>query len=96
MNLTGITIAIATFLIIGTFHPIVIKTEYHTGTKFWWVFLTVGIACCGIALFIENIMLSAVLGVFGASCLWSIKELFEQKERVRKGWFPSKHDKIKK
>ena len=24
----------------------------------------------------------------GCSCLWSIKELFEQRERVRKGWFP--------
>jgi len=22
------------------------------------------------------------------SCLWSILELFEQEERVKKGWFP--------
>lgn len=88
MNLTGILIAISTFIIIGVFHPIIIKTEYYTGTRFWWVFMIVGIICCGIALFVDNIALSAILGVLGATCLWSIKELFEQKERVEKGWFP--------
>ena len=30
----------------------------------------------------------AILGIFGFSCLWSIRELFEQVERVEKGWFP--------
>lgn len=85
---TGIVIAISCFLIIGLFHPIVIKTEYYTGTKYWWVFLVVGLACIAVALFIANTMVSAVLGIFGASCLWSIKELFEQRDRVIKGWFP--------
>jgi len=28
------------------------------------------------------------LGVIGCSCFWSIKELYEQRERVKKGWFP--------
>ncbi len=88
MNTTGILIAIATFFIIGLFHPIVIKTEYYSGTKYWWIFLIAGIVCCAIALFVENIALSAILGVLGATCLWSIKELYEQQERVRKGWFP--------
>jgi hypothetical protein len=36
---TGVIIAVSTFLIIGLFHPIVIKVEYHTGTRYWWVFL---------------------------------------------------------
>ena len=31
---TGVIIAISTFLIIGIFHPIVMKTEYYTGTRF--------------------------------------------------------------
>lgn len=88
MNITGILIAIATFLIIGLFHPIVIKTEYYSGTKYWWIFLIVGILCCTLALFVENVALSAILGVLGATCLWSIKELYEQQERVKKGWFP--------
>lgn len=84
----GIVIAICTFLIIGMFHPIVIKVEYYYGTKLWWLFLLVGIVCIIFALFIENILLSSVLGVFGASSLWSIGELFEQRKRVKKGWFP--------
>lgn len=85
---TGIIIAISCFLIIGLFHPIVIKTEYHTGTKLWWLFLVVGIACVAAALFVESSIISAILGIFGASALWSIKELFEQRDRVKKGWFP--------
>jgi len=84
----GIVIAICTFLIIGMFHPIVIKVEYYYGTKPWCLFLLVGIVCILFALFIENILLSSVLGVFGASSLWSIGELFEQRKRVKKGWFP--------
>lgn len=85
---SGIVIAVSCFLIIGMFHPIVIKTEYYTGTRLWWVFLLAGIVCIACALFIESSLLSAILGIIGASSLWSIKELFEQRERVQKGWFP--------
>lgn len=90
MNLyfAGIIIAVCTFLIIGLFHPIVIKTEYYHGTKPWWIFLFIGIVSIISALFIENIIISSILGVFGASSLWSIGELFEQRKRVKKGWFP--------
>ena len=84
----GLLLGLSTFLIIGLFHPIVIKAEYYTGTRFWWVFLLVGIGCGIGALFIANIFWSALLGIIGFSSLWSILELFEQKERVRKGWFP--------
>lgn len=87
-HFTGVIIAIATFLIIGMFHPIVIKTEYHFGTKPWRIFLIVGICCVGAALCIADVLLSAILGVSGASSLWGIGELFEQKKRVEKGWFP--------
>ncbi len=31
----------------------------------------------------------ALLAVWGASSLWSIGELFEQRRRVEKGWFPA-------
>ena len=88
MYFTGIIIAISTFLIIGLFHPIVIKAEYYSGTRFWWLFLVVGLACIVGALFIENEILSSLIGVFGASALWGIGELFSQKQRVKKGWFP--------
>ncbi len=35
----GIVIGVFTFVVIGVFHPIVIKGEYHFGTKIWPVFL---------------------------------------------------------
>ena len=88
MYFTGIIIAICTFLTIGIWHPIVIKTEYYWGTRPWIVYLLIGLASLVAALFIENTIISAVVGVFGASALWGIGELFQQKKRVEKGWFP--------
>ena len=70
------------------FHPIVIKSEYHFGTRCWWVFALAGIVFIAVSLAVRNDILSPVLGVVGCSCLWSILELFQQRERVRKGWFP--------
>lgn len=88
IHFTGIIIAICTFLTIGIWHPIVIKAEYRWGTRPWIAFLLVGLACLGAALFVENTIVSSVVGVFGASALWGIGELFSQKKRVEKGWFP--------
>lgn len=85
---SGLIIGAFCFLVIGLFHPIVIKTEYYTGTRFWWVFLVIGMIGCIAALFIKNVLISAVASVVAFTCFWSIKELFEQRERVRKGWFP--------
>ena len=90
MNLYGIILGLATFLLIGLFHPLVIKSEYHFGVGCWPVFLVAGIAACLGSLFVGSIYASVLLGVTGFSCFWSIKELFEQRERVRKGWFPKK------
>ena len=88
LNSSGIILAVSTFIIIGVFHPIVIKVEYYSGTRLWPLFLLFGIACVTVALFIADIFWSALLGVLGATCLWSIGEIFEQKKRVEKGWFP--------
>ena len=88
MFFTGPLIGLATFAVIGIFHPIVIKTEYYFGTRPWWVFLLAGIGDIVGAFFIENVFAASLLGVTGFSCLWSILELFEQRQRVRKGWFP--------
>ena len=90
MYFTGIIIAACTFAIIGIFHPVVIKTEYHFGTKPWWLFLLAGIGCVGASLCVEEVIASSLLGVTGACFLWSIGELFEQRKRVEKGWFPKK------
>ena len=88
MHAEGLLIGICTFIIIGVFHPIVIKTEYYTGTRLWWVFLLLGIGGTVGALFVSNIFWAALLGVFAFTSFWTIKELFDQKKRVEKGWFP--------
>ncbi len=88
LHFSGLTIAVSTFLIIGLFHPIVIKVEYYWGTRLWWVFLLFGISFIVGALLIGNILLSSIFGILGASSLWSIGEIFEQRKRVEKGWFP--------
>lgn len=88
MYFQGIIIAVATFLIIGFFHPIVIKSEYYWGVRCWPVFAVVGVALLVSSLFISDVLAAAIIGVIGCSSLWSILELFEQRERVRKGWFP--------
>lgn len=89
MNFQGIIIAVISFLIIGVFHPIVIKTEYYFGKRAWPVFLILGIFFISISIFQKQIILSVIMGIIGATCLWSIKEIFEQEKRVEKGWFPS-------
>lgn len=87
-HLGGLAIGICTFLIIGLFHPLVIKSEYYWGTRCWWVFLLLGIASVAASLYVSHLFWSSLLGVFAFSSFWSIKEVFEQEERVRKGWFP--------
>lgn len=88
MQFQGIIIAVATFLIIGVFHPIVIKAEYYWGVCCWPLFAVVGSVLLIASLFVSDTLVAAVLGVTGCSSLWSILELFQQRERVRKGWFP--------
>lgn len=87
MDFSGILIGAAAFLIIGIFHPIVIQCEYHFTEKIWPLFLAIGLIACIASIFIPHPVASAVLAVFGFSCLWSIKELKEQRERVKRGWF---------
>lgn len=87
-HMLGLAIGLCTFLVIGLFHPICIKCEYYFGTKCWWWFLLAGIAMCVAAYAIEDVFLSTLSGVVAFSSFWTIKEIFEQRERVRKGWFP--------
>lgn len=96
MNFNGIILGVSAFVIIGLFHPIVIKAEYHLGKRCWWMFAIIGVAFCLAALFTNNTIVSSILGVAGFSCFWSILELFAQEKRVKKGWFPSNPNKKKK
>lgn len=51
-------------------------------------FLVLGIGGIAASLSVDNILVSSLLGVFAFSSFWTIKEVFEQEERVKKGWFP--------
>jgi hypothetical protein len=88
LNYYGIVIGLVTFLVIGLFHPLVIKAEYYLGVKSWWLFLLLGIAASAASLLVSSLVLSIILGVVAFSSFWSIGEVFAQKKRVEKGWFP--------
>lgn len=95
MNWFGIILGAAAFVLIGAFHPIVIKAEYHVGKKCWWAFALAGMAFSAVSLLVDDLVLSSVIGVLAFCCFWSILELFEQEKRVKKGWFPSNPKKKK-
>jgi len=40
------------------------------------------------ALLLRNVITSTSCGLFAFSSFWSFGELFEQRKRVAKGWFP--------
>ena len=92
-HLTGLAIGVATFLIIGLFHPLVIKGEYYFGVRCWWVFALMGIGGVAGSIVVDNLLVSTLLAVWGASSFWSIGELFEQRKRVERGWFPKREKK---
>lgn len=89
LHFTGLLLGISTFLIIGLFHPVVIKFYYWFGTRCWWWFLVLGIIALVASLFVEPIFPQTLLGVFSFSSFWTIKEIFEQRDRVARGWFPA-------
>ncbi|WMC93124.1 DUF4491 family protein [Kineothrix sp. MB12-C1] len=89
MHISGLIIGALSFIIIGLFHPIVIKCEYYFTWRIWPVFLIGGLVSCAASLFVSHTIVSGGLAVLGFTMLWSIHELKEQAERVSKGWFPA-------
>ena len=87
LNFEGLLIGIASLLIIGLFHPIVIKCEYYFSQRVWPLFLIAGLLLLAAALFAQGLF-SILLALVGVACLWSIREIKEQAQRVAKGWFP--------
>ena len=88
MNFTGLLVGLSTFLIIGLFHPLVIKAEYYIGVRSWIIFAILGVVFAIASIAVSNLIWSTILGVVSFSSFWSILEVVEQRERVRKGWFP--------
>lgn len=89
MNFDGIITGLLAFLLIGVFHPIVIKCEYYFTAGIWPVFLAAGILFLAASAVCPPPLLSSACGILGFTCLWSVIELKEQEKRVAKGWFPA-------
>lgn len=88
LNFDGIIIGVVAFFIIGCFHPLVIKGEYYFGTRCWWGFFLFGILFAALSVLSQQIFWRILCGVVAACSFWSIHEVFQQKKRVRRGWFP--------
>ncbi|MCM1293460.1 MAG: DUF4491 family protein [Bacteroides sp.] len=88
-HLLGLVIGLCTFLIIGLFHPLVIKCHYYFGTRCWWWFLILGIVGLAASVSVDSVLYSSLLGVFSFSSFWTIGEVFQQHKRVDRGWFPA-------
>ncbi|MBQ9237753.1 MAG: DUF4491 family protein [Treponema sp.] len=87
MNRDAVIVGVASLMIIGVFHPIVIKCEYYFSARVWPLFLVAGVLLEATALFTYGLH-AYILALVGTACLWSVIELKEQEKRVDKGWFP--------
>jgi hypothetical protein len=85
LQLAGIVIGAATFILIGLLHVAVIKVEYHLGARYWPAFALAGVALVTSSVVSESPLISGVLGAAGFAVAWSAPELIKQRERVEKG-----------
>jgi len=88
MNYYGLVIGSIMILAAGLGHALVIKWEYYWGVKSWPGLLALGLLPVVVSCFVDSTLLSGGLGILGATLLWGVGELFRQKKRVEKGWFP--------
>lgn len=94
MNFFGLTLGIATLLIIGLGFVWVIRGERYFGYLWWPYVMALGILLIVISLFLPTIWFSALLGALGASLIWGSTELKEQAIRAEVGWYPFNANKI--
>jgi uncharacterized protein DUF4491 len=88
MNFTGLTLGIATLLIIGLGFVWVIRGERYFGFLWWPYVMGSGVLLVIASLLVSSLWASALLGAFGASLLWGSTELKEQAVRAEIGWYP--------
>ncbi len=90
VNFEGLLMGLATFVIIGLFHPMVIKGEYYLGARTAkWMFAILGVVFGVASLLAGGFIASTLCGIVSFSSFWGIKEVAEQEQRVAKGWFPA-------
>lgn len=88
-HMLGLVTGLCTFLIIGLFHPVVIKCHYYFGLRCRWWFVALGIAGVVASIVATSVLWSTLAGVFAFSSFWTVKEIGDQERRVAKGWFPA-------
>ena len=88
MNVTGLTLGIATLLIIGLGFVWVIRGERYFGFLWWPYVMGSGVLLVVVSLLVSSVWVSALLGAFGASLVWGSTELKEQAVRAEIGWYP--------
>ena len=94
MNFFGLTIGIATLLIIGLGFPLVSQTERRLGYLWWPYMMGVGILLVAASMFVQNNWLSVVIAILGATFIWGSTELKEQAVRSELGWYAFNANKI--
>ncbi|MBN1113685.1 MAG: DUF4491 family protein [Bacteroidales bacterium] len=88
MNIVGIFVGAVAFLSIAISRYLTIKGEYYLSKRLWVGFLFLGISLLVASLFVDNDVVSILLGILAFNFLWGIGEVIEQEKRVLKGWFP--------
>lgn len=88
-HLSGLVLGLFTFVIIGVFHPLVIKGEYYLGHRICaWLFMMLAVISGVASVLCDDIIFQSLLAVVAFSSLWSIGEVKQQRDRVLRGWFP--------
>lgn len=83
----GFLIGVLTFILIGLFHPLVIKGEYYFGQKVNYAFAAGAMLFAFLSFCLKNYDLEVISAIIACCCLWSIKEVKDQEKRVLKGHF---------
>lgn len=84
LNWQGFLVGLAAFFMIGLFHPVVVKIEYHLGRRSWWMLFVPGMMCLFASAFLTSLG-SILLGCLAFSFFWSSLEIVYQHRRVLKG-----------
>lgn len=82
MSYAGIIVGMYTFIMIGVLHFAVVRIERVIGSYIWPGFVALGLVFGAWSLVVDDVLVSALLGVSGFLFAWSGPELRKQKERV--------------
>ena len=82
MVYAGLILGVYTFIMIGILHVAVVRIERAIGSQIWPGFVILGFAFGAGSLIVDDVLISALLGVSGFLFAWSGPELKKQKERV--------------